>query len=135
MSDEKKIIIDEDWKTRVAAEKDEANRREKTSPEPAETGGPSMADAPTMPPASFELLVTMLATEAMAGLGQLPNPLTGQLESDPAGARYAIDMLEMLADKTKGNLTPQEDFGLRELLHQLRMAFVALQSAPTAPAE
>ena len=43
-------------------------------------------------------------------------------------ARYAIDMLEMLAEKTKGNLTPGEERGLRDLLHQLRMAFVAVQT-------
>lgn len=129
MSDEKKIIIDEDWKSTVEAEK-EAARREReaqaTGQGGAATGEAAApgADMP-LPPASFEMLVTTLATEAMIGLGQIPHPMTGQMHADGSHARYAIDMLEMLAEKTKGNLTPGEDRGLRALLHQLRMAFVA----------
>ena len=137
MSEEKKIIVDEDWKSQVAKEK-EAARHAGTPGEPSDeapsaVGGPSEGSA-ELPPASFEILVTMLATEAMAGLGQLPHPMSGKFEANPAAARYAIDMLEMLAEKTKGNLTPSEEQGLRELLHQLRMAFVALQSPQGRPA-
>lgn len=128
MSDEKKIIVDEDYKSRVAAEK-EALARDK----PAAPSAPP-EPAPPLPPASFEMLVTTLATEAMIGLGQLPHPLTGQVHADPAQARYAIDMIEMLAEKTRGNLTPNEERGLRELLHQLRMAFLAMQSTTASPA-
>ena len=131
MSDEKKIFVDEDWKSRVAAEK-EAASREPPAPtvdavpdEPASAEGGRRAEAPPMPPASFEMLVTTLATEAMIGLGQIPHPMTGKIHADAAQARYAIDMLEMLSEKTKGNLTPGEERGMRDLLHQLRMAFVA----------
>jgi hypothetical protein len=129
MSDDKKIIVDEDWKSRVTAEKEAATREHAPAPkgtsgEPASAGGGSR-DSPPMPPASFEMLVTTLATEAMIGLGQFPHPVTGKMHPDAAQARYAIDMLEMLAEKTKGNLTPGEDRGMRDLLHQLRMAFVA----------
>jgi hypothetical protein len=132
MSDEKKIIVDEDWKTRVAAEKEAAARK---APEPASpaagasTGeAASAAGRPELPPASFEMLVTTLATEAMIGLGQIPHPMTQQLHPDLEQAHYAIDMLEMLAEKTKGNLTPGEERGMRDLLHQLRMAFIAVQT-------
>jgi hypothetical protein len=75
------------------------------------------------------MLVTTLATEAMIGLGQMPHPMTGKIHADPVQARYAIDMIEMLAEKTKGNLTPGEDRRMRDLLYQLRMAFVATQTA------
>ncbi len=143
MSDEKKIIVDEDWKSQVAAEKEAlARQRGAEAPsapsepasaygEPASAGGratqgaASPTERPPLPPASFEMLVTALATEAMIGLGQIPHPLTGQMHADAEQARYAIDMLEMLAEKTKGNLTPGEDRGLGDLLHQLRMAFIA----------
>jgi Domain of unknown function (DUF1844) len=129
MSEEKKIIIDEDWKSRVAAEK-EAAARETHAPTPVAPPGEaaSAAGRPELPPASFEMLATTLATEAMIGLGQIPHPLTQKLHADPDQARYAIDMLEMLAEKTKGNLTPGEERGLRDLLHQLRMAFIAVQA-------
>jgi hypothetical protein len=137
MSDEKKIIVDEDWKSRVAAEKEALAREQSEAPgvgEPAPTSAAASPDAmPPLSPASFEMLVTTLATEAMIGLGQYPHPMTGKIPADPAQARYAIDMIEMLAEKTRGNLTPDEERGLRALLHQLRMAFLATQSASPSP--
>lgn len=133
MSDDKKIIIDEDWKSQVAAEK--AAAEHETAPPPVGDAAEPPAPAGQYPPASFEMLVTMFASEAMAGLGQFPHPLTGKQQVDLDQARYAIDMLEMLAEKTKGNLAPAEETGLRELLHQLRMSFVAVRStaAPVPP--
>jgi len=139
MSDEKKIIVDEDWKSRVAAEK-EVLAREHAAAHPPDLDPASAAESaqppgpePPLPPASFEMLVTTLATEAMIGLGQIPHPMTGKVHADQAQARYAIDMIEMLAEKTRGNLTPNEERGLRDLLHQLRMAFIAMQSANASP--
>jgi hypothetical protein len=130
MSDEKKIIIDEDWKSRVAAEK-EALARDQSAPKPGQDDASSAtasAEVPPLPPASFEMLVTTLATEAMIGLGQIPHPMTGKVHADADQARYAIDMIEMLAEKTRGNLTPGEEHGLQDLLHQLRMAFLATRA-------
>jgi hypothetical protein len=135
MSEDKKIIVDEDWKSQVAAEKEalaaEASREKKP---PADEDA-AQSDRPPLPLASFEMLVTTLASEAMIGLGPIPHPMTGKAHFDADQARYAIDMLEMLSEKTKGNLSPGEDRGLRDLLHQLRMAFVAVQSAPPIPQE
>jgi hypothetical protein len=128
MSEEKKIIIDDDWKSQVAAEKEvlkqEAAEQPTEPPQPME-----------MPPASFEMLMTMFATEAMAALGQLPNPVNNELSINIEHARYAIDMLQMLEEKTKGNLDPNEAKTIEDLLHQLRMLFVASQSAPPASPE
>jgi hypothetical protein len=141
MSDDKKIIIDEDWKSQVEAEKEaERKAREPSQGRPAvgesASAGPSPAHAQAIP-ASFELLVTTFVTEAMVALGQLPHPVTGKQEYDPRHARFAIDMLEVIADKTKGNLTPSEERALQDVLHQLRMAFVAIsaQQPPVAQSE
>ena len=134
MSEEKKIIIDEDWKTQVAAEK-EAASREVDQHQSAGGSDADKAGAAAQPiPASFELLVTTFVTEAMVALGQLPHPMTQKLAFDAVHARFAIDMLEVIAEKTKGNLTPAEDRALEDVLHQLRMAFVAIsqQAAATA---
>lgn len=120
MSDEKKIIIDEDWKTQVAAEKEAALRGPAAG---AEAGDPAAAE---LPEASFELLISTFVTEAMVALGQFPHPGTGQVESDHGHAKFAIDMLEVIAEKTKGNLAPLEEKGLSDILHQLRMAYVAV---------
>lgn len=128
--EEKKIIIDDDWKDQVAAEKEalkkEAQEKEGTEgkAQPAEAGG---QEPFAMPPASFELLVSSLATEAMMALGQFPNPAGQDMPPNPGLATYAIDMLAVLAEKTQGNLSPEEDKMLSDLLHQLRMMFIAVQ--------
>ncbi len=126
MSEEKKIIIDEDWKNQIAAEKEELQRGEETSDAPLQQ---------EFPPASFEMLVTTFATEAMMALGQLPNPVSNESSFSPEHARYAIDMLQMLEEKTQGNLSPEEGNMLSSLLHQLRMLFVSLQEEKTPALE
>jgi hypothetical protein len=129
MPDEKKLIIDEDWKSQVQAEKDEAAKA--TAPAPS-TGddAPETAGEVPMPPASFELLLTMLATEVMVALGQLPSPLTGKPNLQRNQAKYLIDLLDVLRSKTKGNLTPSEQQLIEILLHQLRLAFVESANQP-----
>jgi hypothetical protein len=85
-----------------------------------------------MPPASFELLLTMLATEALVALGQVPHPASGQLHVHRNQAKYLIDLVEMLRNKTQGNLTDNEQQLIETLLHQLRMAFVETGNAPSS---
>jgi hypothetical protein len=139
MSDEKKIIIDEDWKSQVEAEKEAERKAREQVQSHSGAGGFTSADKPSAQadviPASFELLVTTFVTEAMVALGQLPHPVTGKQEFDQAHARFAIDMLEVIADKTKGNLTPAEERALQDVLHQFRMAFVAISSQQSAAGE
>jgi hypothetical protein len=134
MPDDKKIIIDEDWKSRVEAEPEEAVKAQQSggSAEAAQAAGGD-ADMP-MPPASLELLLTSLATEALMAMGQLPHPATGQVQVQRSQAKYLIDMVEMLRDKTKGNLTPGEQQLIESLLHQLRMVFVETANQPGVPA-
>jgi hypothetical protein len=125
--DEQKIIIDEDWKSQVQAEKEAAARVKPSAPDGgAATAAPSQAaarDAP-MPPASLELLLTMLATEALVALGQMPHPATGQVQTQRNQAEYLIDTIDVIKEKTKGNLTPGEQQLIETLLHQLRIVFV-----------
>ena len=128
MSTEKKIIIDEDWKSQVAAEKEAAANQPVPDP-----NAPGPGDF-QMPPASLEMLVTQLATEALMSLGQIPHPQSGEPIFAPQQAKYLIDTVEMLSDKTKGNTSPQEAQLLEEILHQLRMVYVQLAGLePTKP--
>ncbi len=128
---EKKIIIDEDWKSQVEAEREEAEkkRQEEASPEK------QTPDAGQMPPASFEMLITTMATEAMISLEQIPHPVTGKPMQNLDHAKYFIDTLEVLQEKTKGNLTSDEEKAISDLMHQLKLAFVAIQSQPPQPAD
>ncbi len=133
--DEKKILIDDDWKSQVAAEKEALKQEaEEAAPTDPAQGTSAPGEQPAqMPPASFEMLVTTLATEAMVALGQFPNPATQEVTISPDHASYAIDMLSMLKEKTKGNVTDEEDTMLTDLLHQLRMMLIAVkQQVPPA---
>jgi hypothetical protein len=130
MPDEKKIIIDEDWKSQVQAEKEEAAKTKPAASSESAAAPAGAGDVP-MPPASFELLLTMLATEALMALGQVPHPVTGQAQTHRSQAKYLIDMLDVLRTKTQGNLTPGEQQLIESLLHQLRLAFVETGNAPT----
>ena len=135
MPDEKKLIIDEDWKSQVQAEKAEAAKaKPATSPERGTTAQVDAADLP-MPPASLELLLTMLATEALVALGQVPHPATGQAQVQRNQAKYLIDLVEVLRNKTQGNLTPGEQQLIDNLLHQLRLAYVETAHQPATAAE
>ncbi|MGB7326293.1 MAG: DUF1844 domain-containing protein [Rubripirellula sp.] len=82
-----------------------------------------------MPPASFEMLVSMLFTQGMATLGQVPDPSMEKPPVNKAYAKHYIDTLEMLGEKTKGNLSPEESKMLSEALHALRMAYVTVKAS------
>jgi len=84
----------------------------------------SAESMPDPPPASFSVLVTMLFTQAMGMLGQMPDPNTGEANVNKPFAKHYIDTLEMLESKTKGNLDDQEAAMLNEALHALRMMYV-----------
>jgi hypothetical protein len=116
---EKKIIIDEDWKTQVERERAEAEK----SGEAAAGGGKPPPDIP-LPPASLIYLATTLFLQAMTSLGLMPDPASGKAEKNLPLARHFIDMLEVLQEKTEGNRTPDESADLESMLYQLHMAFV-----------
>jgi hypothetical protein len=139
MANEKKLIIDEDWKSQVEAEK-AAAKQPSGQPSPAtqsaDRGVDLAADSDdfAMPPASLEMLISTLVTEAMIALGQIPHPASGEKELRPNQAKYIIDTIAVLSEKTKGNVTADEEQAFVNLLHQLRMAFVALTTnAPLGP--
>ena len=130
-ADKPKIIVDEDWKSQVQAEKrrlaEELQQKEAaTTPaaEPPATDWSAEEETDALTPASFPVLLSMLATQAMVCLGQIPSPLSGQLEVHLDEAKHFIDLLSLLEDKTRGNLTEQESQMLEALLHELRMSFV-----------
>ena len=129
MSDDesRKIIIDEDWKSQVETEREQLKQK---ADEPANDGETQAASAGAdgeIPPASFQFLVSSIATQVMFAMGQIPDPNTGQAMVDLELAKHHIDMLGVLNEKTKGNLSTDESKMLTEALHQLRMAFVAVQ--------
>ena len=82
------------------------------------------------PPMTFEALIFSLSTTALLQLGVAPHPETGKQERDLPGAKQTIDILEILQQKTRGNLTADEGQMLEECLYDLKMTYVrTLQSA------
>jgi Domain of unknown function (DUF1844) len=77
----------------------------------------------------FIEFVMMHAQNAALFLGQIPNPKTGEAEINLDLARMFIDQLEMIQEKTRGNLTNEETTVLRNALSNLQMAFVEASGA------
>ena len=77
----------------------------------------------------FIEFVMMQAQNAALFLGQIPNPKTGETEINLDLARMFIDQLEMIQEKTRGNLTNDESMVLRNALSNLQMAFVEASGA------
>ena len=95
---------------------------------------PPPADAPKRSPA-FENLVRMLGSNAAMVLGAYADPRTGQPMIDPDAARELIDMLDALREKTHGNLAPEEDSLLLDLLGKLKMTYLEVNQAVAAQAQ
>ena len=76
------------------------------------------------PSASFSSLVLMLATGALQQMGVVENPLARKKEKDLPMAKLTIDTLEILKDKTKGNLDRDEEKMIEELVHELKLNYV-----------
>ena len=81
----------------------------------------------------FVEFVMMQAQNAALFLGQIPNPKTGEAEINLDLARMFIDQLEMIQEKTRGNLTNEETMVLRNALSNLQMAFVEVSGGARPP--
>ena len=75
-----------------------------------------------LPGGNFSLLVSRLSIQAMISLGILENPLTKRKEVHPGNARMLLDDLEMLREKTRGNLDPDELAHLDKVIRDLEAA-------------
>ncbi|GAB4271684.1 MAG: hypothetical protein Kow0092_26500 [Deferrisomatales bacterium] len=105
-------------------EQSPAPEAEKTSPEAGGEGPRAAAGQRRLPPVDFTGFVLGLGQMTLIHLGELPEPGTGQTRVDTEQARHTIDILDMLQEKTQGNLTPQEDSLLQELRSDLKLKYV-----------
>ncbi len=104
--------IDETWKEQVAKGK-ESVQDQYDLPEGME-----------MPEASFMIHVSQLAMQSMVFLGLMPHPVDQSTQVDLVQAKYLIDTIEVLKDKSKGNLSKEEEEGLSTLLYDLRLKYL-----------
>jgi len=127
--EEKKIIVDEDWKKEAQREKEilaaQEEEQEKKKAEEETRRGP-------LPQGNFAALISMLVTQAFFAMGLLQVKGEKKREPDLELAKYNIDMLETIEEKTKGNLTEEEKKVLENTLSQVRMAYVQVtEQVPT----
>jgi hypothetical protein len=125
-SEAPKIHIDSDWKAEAQRERERLAESEKAQ----QAAGAGGQGAPgQMPEPDFTAIVRMIATQALLYMGGIPDPETGRAVVAPEYARYHIDLLGALEEKTSGNLSDEEQKELEGLLHELRMRFVELMGA------
>lgn len=130
MTDEKKEndnkednIKVEDKRRFVVGENGKASVNEKKTEESVSSG----TGAKAIPEASFSNFVLSLNAQALVFLGALPHPETNKIEPNILIAKHTIDILEILKEKTRGNLTQEEQNLLDEVLFRLRLMFVEVQ--------
>ena len=124
-------------KARKPAPAAQAQSSKAASPAPAGAAPTAPADATeatggteTIPPSrSFQTLVDFLTRNAAAMLGGMADPRTGQPFLDLEGAREMIDMLDVLREKTRGNLAKADEDLLIEVLGSLKLTFMELSKA------
>ncbi|MBU0606115.1 MAG: DUF1844 domain-containing protein [Candidatus Omnitrophica bacterium] len=100
--------VDESWK--------EAVSKDKTAP--------SDPNTPEVPEMTFGLFISGLLMEALIALGDAEHPVTKKKELSVPHAKFIIETLAMLKDKTKNNLSKEENDSLEAVLYDLRMRFV-----------
>ncbi len=128
---EPKIIVDSDWKSQAQAEKQRlAAKEQQAKPAAALAGaGAPGPEGEEYGPADFVELVRLLASQALLYLGAIPDPQTGRALLAPDMAKFNIDLLGILEQKTKGNLSEQESKVLTSTLYELRLQFVEISKA------
>jgi hypothetical protein len=104
------------------------------APAPAAAEGLAPAKETPKRSAPFENLIRMLGSNGAMVLGAYTDPRTGQPVIDPDAARELIDMLDAMHEKTKGNLAPEEDALLLDLLGKLKMTYLEVSQALAAQA-
>ena len=116
---EREKHVDESWKDSVSQQK-----------ELGEAGGAQPETHEQVPEVNFITYLTSLAFQAMIFLGELENPVTKKTEKNLPQAKFLIDTLAMLRDKTKGNLSKEEDALLNSAVYELQLKFVEQVQKP-----
>lgn len=111
MTDEiKEKKIDESWKEAVKKEGQEAEKKDGAEAQ--------------VPDITFSNFVTSLSLQALISLGEIENPLTNKKEKNLLQAKFLIDTLDMINEKTMGNLSQDEKNLIETVVYEMKMKFV-----------
>ena len=143
--------VDDSWKEEVRRERERAASAAPAAPAAPAAGRAAAPAGPEAPPGApggaraqparenrgaqspaqqqskiFLTFLGGLVQQALMQFGDLPNPFSGQREVDLQGARYTIELLNVLQAKTKGNLSAEEEEALSGGIGDLKMRFVEI---------
>jgi hypothetical protein len=116
-----KIIVDDDWKAQARAEKEKLSKQTEAAPEQGAAGAPG-----ELPPANFAGLVSSLVSNVVYSLGGYEDPHTHKRYVDLQVAKHYIDLLAVVEEKTRGNLSEDEKKLLDAALYEIRMQYVQI---------
>ena len=77
-----------------------------------------------LPEPNLQIIVSTFATQGAVALGQIENPATREKQTDLPQAKFAIDLLQVIKERTKGNCSSEEDKYMDDCLYQLRMVYI-----------
>lgn len=131
MAEEEKGFIIKDKRTfseetgePASEEPQEAEQEKATKEETPPTDGRPAVEEEQLPEVNFATFVFSLSSSALLHFGEIPDPASGQKTKNLSMAKHTIDILAMLEEKTRGNLTPDEEQLLKNILYDLRMRYV-----------
>ena len=127
-----KIIVDEDWKNRVQAEKETLSQKQSQEAAPPRPESPPQRG---LPPPDLIFIASTMYMQTLVALGLIPNPVTGKATVQLQQAQHAIDTLDVLQRKTEGNRTGEESEAIEHMLHELRLAYITVRDRPLPPAD
>ena len=108
-----------------AEQAEEAAGKEEAVKEPPEPEAETTTEEDTaLPEVNFSTFVFSLSSSAFFHFGEIPDPTTGQKQKNLPMAKHSIDILSMLEEKTRGNLTVDEEQLIKNILYDLRMRYV-----------
>ena len=130
--------VDESWKEQAEREKQSPTAPGAGPAAPTDAGAPPAASGPGdrlepgaeeapggLPEARFDVFLSGLAMEAFVAMGDMPHPVTRKRAVNLPHAKYIVDLLGLMEEKTKGNLSADEEKLLTDALYQLRMRYLA----------
>jgi len=117
----------EDGEARAETQKEEPSSAAAAAPSGVIEDREASQEAPpgTGAKIDFPSYILSYYTQGLVLLGEVPNPYTNKKEEDLEAARHTVDILSMLQEKTKGNLSKEESQLLEGVLYELRMKFMA----------
>jgi len=121
--------VDESWKEQVEREKritgaEGEVKGEASATPPMPQADEGLSGPEGMPQARFDLFISGLAMEALIAMGDMAHPTTRRQSVNLPQAKYLIDLLGVFEEKTRGNLSVDEERLLKDTVYQLRMRYM-----------